>query len=42
MPYALVNCIMFDTMKWLEAEDRGQESPVPLTIVRACSSLIQG
>ena len=37
--YSEANALMFDTMEWLDQNDRSQESPVPLTIVRAIQGL---
>ena len=37
--YSEANALLFDTMEWLDQNDRSQESPVPLTIVRAIQGL---
>jgi len=37
--YSDANALLFDTMEWLDQKDRSQESPVPLTIVRAIQGL---
>jgi N-acetylmuramic acid 6-phosphate (MurNAc-6-P) etherase len=37
--YSDANALLFDTMEWLDQNDRSQESPVPLTIVRAIQGL---
>ena len=40
--YSEANALLFDTMEWLDQNDRSQESPVPLTIVRAIQGLQNG
>jgi len=40
--YSEANALLFDTMEWLDQNDRSQESPVPLTIVRAIQGLQDG